>query len=382
MLNSHRNRGIQGGTAMKTVCLCMIVKNEEKCLERCLRSTLGLIDTWLICDTGSTDRTRDIIKEFLGHLPGLLVERPWRNFGANRTELMELARGKADYMLLLDADMTVTYGDAAKSMLEDDAYYLRYSGDVEYSQMLLVSGCKEWRYVGVTHEYIHCDNLGTTGQCEDIYVTHYADGGMRADKYERDIRLLLEGLREEPGNSRYVFYLGRSYACLGQWDRALEYYMKCTEMDGWAEEVFYSLWMIARITDTHLGDWAEAQYAFIRAWEFRRHRMEPLYDLILGYRERKEYDRAYALALPSLKAPYPGGDLLFISRWIYTWGLLYEFVISSCNVGDYKGCIQAGGQLLENPDLPEEKKEYVRDCMNYSVQMVEYEALWNRQGRN
>ena len=78
-------------------------------IQRCLRSARGLIQTWVICDTGSSDRTRELIVDALDGIPGELHQCDWVNFGHNRTELMERAYGKADYLLLIDADMTVSY---------------------------------------------------------------------------------------------------------------------------------------------------------------------------------------------------------------------------------------------------------------------------------
>src|SRR6201996_5096910 len=93
---------------MSTICLCMIVRDESAVIERLLGSVHDLLDTWLICDTGSVDCTQALIERSLADIPGELHERPWVDFGHNRTELMRLAHGRADYLLLLDADMTVT----------------------------------------------------------------------------------------------------------------------------------------------------------------------------------------------------------------------------------------------------------------------------------
>jgi glycosyltransferase involved in cell wall biosynthesis len=105
-----------------SICLCMIVKDEAGVIERCLRSVLGLIDRWVICDTGSTDGTQELVRSSLEEIDGDLHQRPWVDFGHNRTEVMELARGTADYLLLLDADMTVTYDEAGLHDLAADSY--------------------------------------------------------------------------------------------------------------------------------------------------------------------------------------------------------------------------------------------------------------------
>ena len=70
---------------MKTLCLVMIVKNEAAVIARCLDSVRHLISSWVICDTGSEDSTREIIREHLRGIPGELHQDTWVHFGHNRT---------------------------------------------------------------------------------------------------------------------------------------------------------------------------------------------------------------------------------------------------------------------------------------------------------
>ena len=85
----------------------MIVKNESRIITRLLKSVLPIIDTYVICDTGSTDGTPQIITDFFTThgITGEVITEPFRNFGYNRTFALKAARGKATYALLLDADM-------------------------------------------------------------------------------------------------------------------------------------------------------------------------------------------------------------------------------------------------------------------------------------
>src|ERR1700683_2093353 len=105
-----------------SLCLCMIVKNESGVIERALHSIMPYIDYWVICDTGSTDQTQQIIIQTLAGIPGELHHVPWVNFGHNRTVALQIARKKADYMLIMDADMIANvYGDF-KNNLTCDMY--------------------------------------------------------------------------------------------------------------------------------------------------------------------------------------------------------------------------------------------------------------------
>ncbi len=97
-------------TARPTICLNMIVKNEAHIIAETLDSVAPHISSWVIVDTGSTDGTQDLIRNHMAGLgiPGELYERPWRNFGHNRTEALHLAQGHGDYIWAIDADETVS----------------------------------------------------------------------------------------------------------------------------------------------------------------------------------------------------------------------------------------------------------------------------------
>ena len=88
------------------LCLTMMVKNESHIITRCLDSIVNTIDYWVICDTGSTDGTQSIIKDYFSKkgVPGELHEHQWENYGYNRTLTLAAAKNKADYLLLADAD--------------------------------------------------------------------------------------------------------------------------------------------------------------------------------------------------------------------------------------------------------------------------------------
>jgi len=84
---------------MASVSLCMIVKNEEDVLERCLNSAADLVDEIIIVDTGSTDRTKEIAARFTDKV----FDFPWQDdFAAARNE--SFSHASMDYCMWLDAD--------------------------------------------------------------------------------------------------------------------------------------------------------------------------------------------------------------------------------------------------------------------------------------
>ena len=78
--------------SVKTIGLCMIVRDEVHIIRRCLDSVAPLVDAVLIVDTGSTDGTQAAIRDFLAAsgLPGEIVEEPWRDFAWNRSHALAL----------------------------------------------------------------------------------------------------------------------------------------------------------------------------------------------------------------------------------------------------------------------------------------------------
>ena len=102
-----------------TLCLNMIVKNESRIIKRLLDSVISIIDTYCICDTGSTDNTVQIIEDYFKEkgLHGKIVREPFKDFSYNRNYALQSCIGLSDYVLLLDADMILEINNFDKSML-------------------------------------------------------------------------------------------------------------------------------------------------------------------------------------------------------------------------------------------------------------------------
>jgi glycosyltransferase involved in cell wall biosynthesis len=344
---------------MKTICLVMIVKNEAAIIRRCLESVKPIIRYWVICDTGSTDDTPEIIRETLSGIPGTLHRVAWVDFGQNRTEALKLAKGKADYHLLLDADMTVNVSGEFSDKLTVDAFLLRHEGPFDYWVERLVSDRHDWRFVGPTHEHIESATPTERAKLTELSVVHHEDGGSRKGKYERDIGLLKRALEEDPVNTRYVFYLAQSYRDIGNLPQAMEWYEKRVSMGGWDEEVWYSLYQIARLQHQLGFAWPLVLGAYLRAYEFRPTRLEPVFQIARFYRENGQHHIGHLFARAVTETSYPD-DLLFIESSIYDYELRMEYALCCCQIGKRDEALRITEAIIADQNVPESVRETAR----------------------
>ncbi len=134
-----------------TLCLNMIVKNEGKIITRLLESVSQIIDTYCICDTGSTDDTANIITKFFEEkgITGKIIEEPFQDFAYNRSHALKKCFGMSDYVILLDADMVLKIGDFDKKTLSqaDSFCLLQGSDDFYYQNMRIVKNNGLYSYI-------------------------------------------------------------------------------------------------------------------------------------------------------------------------------------------------------------------------------------------
>lgn len=262
--------------AVMKLVLVAIVKNEGHVLPRLLSSVDGLVDDYCIVDTGSTDDTIDVL-ETHGIAPH---RRNWVSFGHNLSEAFSLAKDRGDWLLRLDADMTVDYHPNLRQWLQTaasaDIYNVPLVEDgTTWRLPLLVRGGIEWKYVGATHEYLDCGDRSRF-DLAGLTVTHHADGSNRGDKFQRDIKLLREGVAK--GDARAIFYTAESLRCLGRHDEASELFWRRANMGGWEEEAWFAHYMsgVCLLSVDH----DKGIERLVSAYERRPHRAEPLQRII------------------------------------------------------------------------------------------------------
>ena len=328
-------------TEKPTLCLNMIVKNESKIITRLFDSVLPIIDCYCICDTGSTDNTIELIETYFvkKNIPGKIVKEHFHDFSYNRNFALKSCIGMSDYIILLDADMILNIRNFDKSILNsyDSFTILQGNEHFYYLNRRIVKNDGKYDYVGVTHEYINTPSGCTTYvfKKNELFVIDIGDGGAKSDKFERDIRLLLNGIKNEPDNVRYHFYLANTYKDSGNQKEAIEYYEKRIKFGGWIDEVWQSFYKMG-FCYKEMGNIESAIYCWLNAYDLFPERIENLYQIVQHYREISKHKLAfqfYNMALNELNKNKNRDSYLFLENDIYLYKLFYEYTIFAYYIG-------------------------------------------------
>ena len=202
----------------------LIVRDEERHLEACLKSLRGRVDEIIVVDTGSVDRSREIAHDF-----GAAVhERAWTgDFAVARNASIDASRGA--WILYIDADETVVAFDRSDVEREladprSAAYTVVFrpqAGYTRYREHRLFRNRPDLRFRGLIHESIlpALEALrakeGLSVGASSIALDHHGYGPDSAHKHARDIPLLRERLRGNPGHVYSWAHLGSALLASG-----------------------------------------------------------------------------------------------------------------------------------------------------------------------
>jgi len=273
----------------------MIVKDESHIIVDTLKKLCSKIqiDYWVICDTGSTDNTIELIQTFFieKKINGEIYVDEWSDFGNNRTLALEKAMGKTDYLLVFDADDEIVGNlNFPENIFEYDAYFLNIGDSVKYTRIQLVNNNKRWKYVGVLHEYIECLDQNTTTHLSGDYYIISGKSGNRSksnDKYIKDAILLEKAYETALTNGdsiymRYSFYCANSYRDANDIDNAIKWYKNTLKLNNWDQEKYVSCLNIYKLYDMK-NCIEQSVYYLIQSYKYDPERVECIYHLIKHY---------------------------------------------------------------------------------------------------
>jgi len=350
--------------------LCMIVKDEEEALPRCLRSVEGVADEIVIVDTGSTDRTVAIAESF----GAKVIHEPWTgDFAKHRNTSLDAATG--DWLLILDADEELVDGAALRPLLSDpdmEGYSLRevnYIGQEAGLEAVVNAAFRvfrnrpEYRYDGALHEQIQGKVDPHGGSCSrfvGIEILHYGYLDQTTEarkKKDRNMRIVLEEVERKPDDSFTLFNAGVEFQRIDDHRTALDYFSRSFKNLQSMRQYFASL-LVRNIV------------ASLQKLERYDEALEVAADALEGYPDftdlhylvgqlhfaRREYREAIASFTRAIDLGDHGGDRYMAQAGMgsfYSWfalGTLHEAIGDQSEaVRDYKRAITSARGFYAPP---------------------------------
>lgn len=340
----------------KTISLNMIVKNESHIIEKTLDHLTKIFNFsyWVISDTGSTDNTQNIIKDFFKkkNIEGELIEDEWKNFGHNRSLALEAVYNKSDYVLIFDAD-DVIHGNFVIPELNVDMYCLKFGKDFVYKRPLLVNNRLKWKFIGVLHEFLVCsDTCKSEEYIDGDYYIESGKSGSRSfdpEKYLKDAKILDAAYHEEKNESiknRYAFYCAQSYKDCNMNLESIKWYKIVINSTNWNQEKYFACLMIAYQLELLLNELNSDAYSyeiikyFTLADTFDKERMEHKTRLCKFFYDKNLHYMVNSIYLQKRETnnhiKFNMNDKLFLDIGDYYNKIEYYNSISAFYTGDLK----------------------------------------------
>lgn len=360
------------------IAVLFMLKNEESRIQVSLDSVRDVADSIVLYDTGSTDKTIDIVTRFCNKqcIPLRLKKGEFVDFSTSRNVSLDFADqfDDIDYLLMLDCNDELKSESVnnlkvhCKSFFHKTEYnafhllqeWLCGSETNKYYNIRLLKPRSGWRYKCKVHEYItKPDSREPVVRLCDvvIYQNRNEDkDGKTGKRFSRDKELLLSAYKEDPTEPRMLFYLAQTCECLNQHDEALKYYIKRieTKTPGFEEEIFHAYLRAGRLCIALRKPWAVAVGYFMKALEFQR--VEPLIHFIEYFRSKNMWLLAYHFAKMACALKYPTECVLFVSdrdykytRWHLLGIVAYYVGTPEAKEDGKKACIEA--IKIANKDL-------------------------------
>jgi hypothetical protein len=338
---------------MGKLALNFICKDESHVIETMLNSAKDVVDLIVANDTGSTDGTQQIIKNFgeKHGIPTYVFERPFDDFEKSRNHAMQKLKDVVNELgwdpnkvhgFWFDCDeQLITDPGFRKEQFTKDLYMINtYIGNMKYTRNTFFKVSKPFRWYGPVHEFIVCDEQNiTSGLAENIKV----DVKMTGNSWQSDIskkyishahklETYIADNREDP---RWIFYTAQSYHDSASMKdnkeeneerlrRSLKYYReRVSRNDGYPEEIFYSQYRIGTIMRILEDPWNLTHQELLKAYSIDPLRAESIKVIIDYYLQMNEWHMAYMYTKFAkmnfhMKNPYPQ-RLLFVDEATYVW---------------------------------------------------------------
>lgn len=352
-IKSKEQRLIRKGKVIPpTLGVAIMVKNESKRIKVTLESIKNICNPVIILDTGSTDGTQEIIREYCKNndLQLHLIEAPFVDFSVSRNVLLDFADDKADYILMLDCNDELRKGEELRKFVTEyrgnctgffmtQNWWSGLSLDT-YLNVRLVKTKFQWRYREPIHEYIMSPdaeknpNLVSRELAEKVilFQDRTLDDDKSQKRFSKDRAILYKDQVEHFYKPRTNFYLAQTLSCLQQAHLSYRYYKRRTFLGDFPEEIYHAYYHCGEIGEALGHEWDASFLMYKKSIETMR-RCEP-YLKIAGHfmhegikyakdgdmiKSKISYETAYMWAKESCKLEIPMNILLFLNKRAYSF---------------------------------------------------------------
>lgn len=357
---------------MISMSFCMIVRNEEDSIARCLDCVKDIVDEIIVVDTGSTDRTKEIASQYTNQV----VDFEWiddfsaaRNFAFSLTSLQ--------YIFYLDADDILLEADQ-KKLIElkqtldpsIDSVTMEYhvgsdgAGQplLRFRQNRLLKRANNFQWIGAVHEYVA---VGGNIINSDIAIVHSSEGHHHSN---RNLMIYENRLAKgEEFTPRDLYYYANELNDHKQYEKAIEYYEKFLDTKKcWVEDEISTCNKLADCF-TALGDRDRAlEYAF-KSFLYELPRAEACCKIGFYFLDKSNYKQAAFWFKLASQLERPKDSWGFFNEACWTWLPHLELCACYDRLGDKKLAFYhneiARSYQPDNPSVLYNKK-YFEDLLD------------------
>ncbi len=325
---------------MATISLCMIVKNEEETIARCLASVQRIVDEIIIVDTGSSDRTIEIVKEFT---PNVYHFQWTDDFAAARN--FSFSKAGMDYILWLDADDVLSVENADKLLLlketlppSVDSVMMKYIlGRDEYGKPnfsvkrnRLVRRERGFVWKGIVHEYLE---VGGNIVESDIEVFHQSAKG----NSDRNLKIYEKNYAEgKTFSPRDLYYFANELYDHGLYKRAKRFYLRFLRTGkGWVED---NINACGKLSDCchFLGEHDKSLEWAFRSFIYAAPRADQCCRAGYYFMQNKQWSQSIFWYKLAATLDLPKEMQGFINYACWTWLPHLQLCVCYANIGEYE----------------------------------------------
>jgi glycosyltransferase involved in cell wall biosynthesis len=352
---------------MSSICLAFICRQEAHVITKMLESCKPYIDYYIACDTGSTDRTVEIIQDVMKDVRGTVYRNEWKDFSTNRNLALASARASGcDYLLLMDCDDSLVVENPHWHQdLTAEVYDVKFQhGSISYFRPQLVRSAIPCRYVGVLHEYLELPAGTSNRELRGVHIAFGANGARsrNPNKFLDDVATFEKCM---PLSCRDQFYYAQSLRDAGLHQQAIFAYKKCLDNPNqWIEEKYISALEMAKMYERlNRDDYETIEKLYLSAYLAIPTRAEALHYLALYYRLQNKFDKAYCFAKLGLNIRKHTG--LFVENACAEYKLLDEFSVSAIYAGRKEEAKPVIEQMLRENLMPAHERLRIQNNLRF-----------------